>query len=146
MKWIVAIPAAALIGAPAVAGADRLDVYDWRSSLVVEADLDRSGVVDSAQLGISDRSVGLLVAINSRPLPVIDIPVDGSKQFGICPGSEPSISIAPQSEAPLNALGETPQGYEICPDCVEIVVGGGECDPIHFYWDTIANRLAWWRE
>jgi hypothetical protein len=101
--------------------------------------------MDSARLGIAAESVGLLITVDSKPLPLIEIPVDGSKQFGICPGSAPRISLAAQSDAPLNALGETPQGYEICSDCIEIVVDGGECDSLHFYWDTAANKLAWWR-
>jgi hypothetical protein len=145
MKGLIAIIGTALICKPAVAGADHASVYNWRPSLIVEADLDRSGQVDSAQLGIAAESIGLLVTVNSKPLPVIDIPIDESKQFGICPGTGPSISLATQSDAPLNALGETPRGYEACPDCIEIVVGGGECDPLHFYWDTITNQLAWWR-
>jgi len=120
-------------------------VYTWPPSLAVEMDLDRSGTSDSARLGVADKSVRLLLTIDSKPLPAIDIPIDGSKEFGICPGSEPSMSVIPQSEAPLNALGESPHGYEICPDCTEIVVGGGECDPLHFYWDTVADKLAWWR-
>ena len=102
-------------------------------------------MVDSAQLDIGPDSVNLLIKIDSKPLPAIEIPIDASEQFGICPGSKPSISVTPQSDAPLNALGETPRGYEICPECVEIEVGGGECDSIHFYWDAKADELAWWR-
>ena len=101
--------------------------------------------MDSAQLGVAAKSVGLLITVNSKPLPIIDIPIDGSKQFGICPGSNPRIRLSAQSEAPLNALGETPQGYEICPDCIEIVIDGGECDSLYFYWDTTEGKLAWWR-
>ena len=145
MKGIIATLSFALICTPAVAGQDNAGVYDWRPSLSVEVDLDRNGQVDSAQLGIAAESVGLLITVNSKPLPLIEIPIDGSKQFGICPGSDPGISLVAQSEAPLNALGETPQGYEICSDCIEIVIDGGECDSLHFYWDTTAGKLAWWR-
>ena len=145
MKGIITIVCGALIFASAAAGENHASAYDWHQSLSVEGDLDRNGQVDSAQLGIASDSVGLLVTVNSKPLPIIDIPIDGSKQFGICPGTEPSISLAAQSEAPLNALGETPHGYEICENCVEIVVGGGECDSLHFYWNTITNKIAWWR-
>ena len=145
MKTLVAIVFFALTLLPAIASADEAERYEWNHSLIVTADINRTGIADSAQLGISSDSVGLLLTVDSKPLPIIDIPIDGSKQFGICPGSAPSISVVPQSDAPLNALGETPRGYEICQDCVEIEVGGGECDSIHFYWDTTANELAWWR-
>ena len=145
MKWIIAIVCGALVFASAAAAADQSAIYDWRPSRTVEVDLDRNGQVDSAQMGISPENVGLRVTVNSKQLPIIDIPIDASKQFGICPSPEPSISLVRQSDAPFNALGETPQGYEICDDCIEIVVGGGECDPLHFYWNTITKRLAWWR-
>jgi len=26
-----------------------------------------------------------------------------------------------------------------------LVLYGGECDPINFYWDHHHNKLAWWR-
>lgn len=145
MKGFIEIVGGAIVFASAAAGAHQVATYEWPPSLTVELDLDRNGQVDSAQLGIALESVGLRVTVNSKPLPIIDIPVDGSKEFGICPGSLPSISLTAQSDAPLNALGETPRGYDICEDCIEIVVGGGECDPLHFYWDTTTNQLVWWR-
>jgi hypothetical protein len=145
MKRIIATACGALVLASAAAGMDQTILYDWRPSHIVEVDLDRNGQIDSAQLGIAPDNVGLRVTVNSNLLPIIDIPIDGSRQFGICPGSEPSISLVAQSDAPLNALGENPQGYEVCEDCIEIVVSGGECDPLHFYWDTTTNQLTWWR-
>lgn len=119
--------------------------YGWSHKLAVVADLNRNGIKDHARLGVGSRSVGLLIRVDSTQLPIIEIPIDGSQEFGICPGSAPTISVAPQSEAPLNALGETPRGYEVCLECIEIVVGGGECDSVHFYWDVITSEIAWWR-
>lgn len=145
MKAFAAIVISALAFVFAIAYAGEAARYKWSQSRLVTTDINRNGVADVAQLGIGSKSVGLLIKVDSNSLPVIEIPVDGSMQFGICPGSAPRISVAPQSEAPLNALGETPRGYEICPKCVEIVVSGGECDSIHFYWDTTTNELAWWR-
>lgn len=144
MKKIIAIIGIFLINLPSIAGTEQND-YDWRPSLNVQADFDRNGKVDSAQLGFAKNGVGLLVTINSNPLPVIEIPIDGSKQFGICPGADPSISLIAQSDAPINALGALPQGYEMCSDCVEIVISGGECDTLQFYWNTVTDKLAWWR-
>ena len=145
MKRIRAARCLLLLCVSAAVYADQAGPYEWPDSLVVVTDLDRSGQLDSAQLGIGADSVALSVKVNSKPLPTIEIPIDGSKQFGICPGSAPSISVIAQSDAPLNALGEIPRGYENCPDCVEIMVSGGECDSLHFYWDTSTNELGWWR-
>lgn len=144
MKATIATLGAILVCASS-AMAGGAEAYDWNRSSAIEADLNRNGQMDSVRLGIADGGVGLLVTIDATALPVIDIPIDGSRQFGICPGSDPSISLAAQSEAPLNALGEMPEGYEICPDCFEIVVSGGECDAVHFYWNTTTRQLAWWR-
>lgn len=119
--------------------------YEWSHKLAVVADLNRNGVKDHASLGVGSHNAGLLIRVDSTQLPIVVIPIDGSTEFGICPGSAPTISVVPQSEAPLNALGETPRGYEICPECVEIVVGGGECDSVHFYWDVTTSEIAWWR-
>jgi len=145
MKRFPATVCLSLVCFSAVVHADHASPYEWPAALVVQADLDRSGQLDTAQLGVAAESVGLFVKIDSSPLPIIEIPIDSSQQFGICPGAAPGISVVPQSEAPLNALGETPRGYEICPECVEIVVSGGECDALHFYWDTVKNELSWWR-
>lgn len=120
--------------------------YRWPTKLHASVDLNRNGVKDHARLGVRSSSVGLLIRVDSTQLPIIDIPIDGSKQFAICPGSAATITVIPQSEAPLNALGEMPRGYRICNECMEIVVGGGDCDPVHFYWDITASEVAWWRE
>ena len=145
MKRFVAIVGLSIASVLVIANADEAKDYKSPSSRVVQMDLDRNGESDSAQLGIGPDQVRLLVKLNKKPLPVIEIPIDASQQFGICPGSTPKISVVPQSEAPLNALGETPQGYTICPTCVEIVVDGGECDSLHFYWNVVTKKLAWWR-
>ena len=77
MKRIAVILGIFFINAPAITGAVHADDYDWRPSLTVNADIDRDGKMDSAQLGIADERIGLLVTLNLNPLPVIDIPVDG---------------------------------------------------------------------
>ena len=145
MKRLFAIVGLSIASLLVVAHADQGKDYKPPPSPIVEMDLDRNGEIDSAQLDIGTDQVHLLVKLNKRPLPVIGIPIDASKQFGICPGSTPRINVVPQSEAPLNALGETPQGYEICPTCVEIVVDGGGCDSLHFYWNFVTKKLTWWR-
>jgi|GEM_PF-1057256 len=147
MRFVQVLVLSALMASSVEAGDDIASYpqYEWKPGHAVAADLNRNGQVDHAWLGIGADSVGLLVRIDSSTLPIIEIPIDGSRQFGICPGLPPEITLASQSDAPFNALGETPNGYENCPDCVEIVVGGGECDSLHFYWDAMANEIAWWR-
>ena len=123
----------------------RYPSFSWSGTRLVQGDLNRDGKIDNAALGIGTGKVALALTLDGKDPVLMEIPVDASKQFGICPGPEPKIDIRPQSEAPLNALGATPQGYEICSKCIEIVVSDGGCDPLQFYWNTKSKKLAWWR-
>lgn len=129
--------------AASIQGASTRDVP--KAPQIVTVDLDRNGEMDAARLSVTDEGVRLLITLNSSPLPAVEIPADASKQFGICPGSPPVIGLVKQSETPSVALGEMPNGYTVCPTCFEIEVRGGDCDPLYFYWDTVAQKLAWWR-
>jgi len=129
--------------AASIQGASARDVP--KAPQTVTVDLDRNGVMDVARVSVTEEGVRLLITLNSGPLPAVDIPADASRQFGICPGSPPALNLVKQSETPLEALGEMPNGYKVCPTCFEIEVRGGDCDPLYFYWDTVAQKLSWWR-
>jgi hypothetical protein len=120
--------------------------FDWSRVPAVSGDFDHDGTVDAATLGIAADSVALQLTVDGKMQPLIELPRDGSKQFAICRGPGPTLTIQPRSGAPREALGEAPAGYEACAECVEIVVADGECDPVHFYWNTEADALDWWRE
>jgi hypothetical protein len=144
-----------LLPVTAVAGAngdflttlrDKHGDYQWDVKRVISVDLNRDGKTDSAALGLHKSKVALALQISGHEEPIfVEIPVDAGQQFGICSGEEPQITVDRQSEAPVEALGENPPGYEICPECFEIVVDDGDCDPLQFYWDVLANGLSWWR-
>lgn len=120
--------------------------YRWDRERVVSVDLNRDGKADTAALGVRKGMVALAVQIAGRDEPIFrEIPIDASRQLGICAGDDPKITVHPQSIAPVNALGENPSGYEVCTKCFELAVAGGECDPVQFYWDIDNDRLNWWR-
>jgi len=120
--------------------------YQWHSNRIVSVDLNRDGLIDQAALGLHQAKVVLVIHVGGDMEPsVIEIPIDGGKQFGICPGDEPKIAIRLQSEMPENAFGEKLPGYEICPECFEIVIDTGACDPLQFFWDMDSKQLSWWR-
>jgi hypothetical protein len=125
--------------------AARYPSFHWSGSRLVSADLNRDGKLDKAALGVGTDKVALAFFLNGKNPVLTEIAVDANRQFGICPGPDPQIAIRLQSEAPRNALGATPQGYEICAKCIEIVISGGGCDSLQFYWDTKTRKLAWWR-
>jgi len=118
--------------------------YKWDSNRLVSVDLNRDGSADVAALGTQRGQVALAVRIAGQDDGLVVIPIDAGRQFSICPG-DPSISVQKQSEAPSEALGDTPVGYQICPKCFEIRIDEGDCDPLQFYWDVVANKLSWWR-
>jgi hypothetical protein len=119
--------------------------YKWDSNRLVSVDLNRDGSTDAAALGTQRNQVALAVQVAGHDSALVVIPIDAGQQLGICSGRDLSISAQEQSEAPSEALGETPEGYEICPKCFEIRIDDGDCDPLQFYWDVIANKLNWWR-
>lgn len=123
--------------------------YLWPDDegFVVDTDIDRDGRIDAARLGLRRDTVALQTTIGGVAQPLIEIPMDGSRQFGVCPAEEgdPTLTLQPRTTDPLEALGEMPEGYEQCDDCHDLVVQGGPCDPIHFYWNAVSGRLAWWR-
>ena len=120
--------------------------YRWSDKNYLRLDLNRDGASDKVALGLQRRKVALAIEITGAKEAIFfEIPIDSRKEFGLCPGGEPTISKVLQSEVTVEALDETPPGYEICPTCFELEISGGPCDPIYFYWDTKANRLTWWR-
>jgi hypothetical protein len=124
----------------------RYSDYQWDDSRTVSVDLNRDGAIDQAALGLQQAKVGLVLQIGGDTDPkVIEIPINAGKQFAICPGDEPKLEVRPQSEMPENAFGEKLPGYEICPECFEIVIDNGACDPLQFYWDMDSAELTWWR-
>ena len=123
----------------------RYPAYAWSGERIVRTDLNRDGKVDTVALGISDNKVALALFLSAKKLALTEIPIDASKQFGVCGGTQPTITVRAQSDAPLNAIGKLPEGYLGFAKCVEIVVSGGECDPLQFYWNTKSRKPAWWR-
>jgi hypothetical protein len=124
--------------------------YSWPEARSVEADIDRDGVVDRFILGDRHDGLALRAIVAGVEQPLFELPADANRQFAICfsreEGVEPTIRVEPQTEAPLEALGSLPDGYRVCDACRQVVVSGGECDPVHFYWNIEAKRLDWWRE
>lgn len=118
--------------------------FRWSDERVVEARLRSDGSMAVAALGIGDSSLLLIVETPRGEDAPVEIPVDSRLQFGVC-GTDASLRVQETSERPFNATGEYPEGYSLCETCVELVVEGGGCDPIHFYWNHVSDSLDWWR-
>jgi len=114
---------------------------------VVAADLACDGKLDRAVLTQGKDSVTVRVrfAKRSRTPQSISFPV-GSTQAAICalPASieEESLDFDPGDDGGVGPL----KGFLRSKTCKGLVLGGGDCDPIHLYWDRDSHHVRWWRE
>jgi hypothetical protein len=143
---VVAVSLVAEADGPLTMLESRYADYHWHDDRIVKVDLNRDGSVDQVALGLQEAKVLLVLMLGGQTEPsAIEIPIDAGKQFGICRGDEPKILIQRQSEMPENVFGEKLPGYEICPECFEIVIDSSACDPLQFYWRMDSDELTWWR-
>ena len=126
----------------------RVPALAWDNSTAITVDINADGVQDTAMLGFSEHTaaVGVVLGPPTADAKVfhLDFPFEGDAQLGTC-GRPTGLRTHPTSEVPLEALGAYPDGYRICPRCVELEVAAGECDPLVVFWNYKASILGWWR-
>ena len=141
------IGAHADIGSSRVAQSAKLSAPQvaWDSVSVVHGDFNGDGKQDAAILGSHQQRVFVAVVLASS----------AKKQkanvlsFGIGTHSTDSICELP-AKLVVESLECSPldvqlPGCKASPKAASLVLYGGECDPINFYWDHQKNKLAWWR-
>ena len=141
------IGAQADIGSSQVAQAAKLSAprVAWDSTSVVHGNFNGDGKQDAAILGTHQQRVFVAVVLASS----------AKKQranvlsFGIGTHSTDSICELPAKLVvePLECspLDDPLPGCKASPKARSLVLYGGECDPINFYWDHKKNKLVWWR-
>jgi hypothetical protein len=123
--------------------------FDWQAATAVSVDMNADGFHDVALLGYAAQSaaVGVVLGgeqVTSRTL-LLEFSRGSQYQLGIC-GETAELIVQPTSSEVIEWLGESPPGYRICDDCVEIVVADDAgCDPLVIYWNHEADTLDWWR-
>jgi hypothetical protein len=123
--------------------ASRPDVK-WDAKTALGADFDCDGSLDEAFLGRAAGKVyvGLVRAAVKQP-EILEFGVDPSAQAAIC--QEPAkLEIESLDYDPTEAVGKI-DGFRRSRRCKGLVLSGGECDPIHIFWNHRINHLAWWR-
>lgn len=116
----------------------------WDYTSIVRGDFNDDGRQDAAIFGIYQQRVFVAVVLSAPRKLKTEI-----FAFGIGTHSTDSICELPAKLVvePLecSSLDGPLPGCRPSPKAVGLVLFGGECDPINFYWDHQSNRLAWWR-
>ena len=120
--------------------------YEWSNTRTVTLDFDRDGKPDFAAFGLGKKQAALAIRFGSGRSSLEVFPISAGKQFAICGIEEASISFEKQSAGYFEESGEIPDGYQVCEKCYQIVVSGGRCDPLHFFWNKKSRTTNWWRE
>ena len=120
-------------------------IVAWDSTSIVRGDFNGDGRRDAAIVGIHQQRVFVGVVLSTSPRKLKTEVL----AFGIGTHSTDSICELPVklTVEPLECLPlDVPlPGCRPSSKAASLVLLGGECDPINFYWDHQNNKLTWWR-
>ncbi len=120
----------------------------WDSEPVYSIDIDCDGQLENVELGFIAKDFIVKVKPSASNTP-------SSLQFGlgqavrqdaIC-SLKPTFqaSVAYTEEEHMEIFGQVLNGYKYSSKCSDLVIKGGECDPITIYFNHETNELGWWR-
>ena len=120
-------------------------MYDNRRNKSLDARGDGDQRQDAAIIGTHQQKIFVAVVIaTSTEKPKVQV-----LEFGIGTHSTDSICELPASleVEPLECspLDDPLPGCKPSAKTVSLVLYGGECDPINFYWDHENKMMRWWR-
>jgi hypothetical protein len=70
---------------------------------------------------------------------LLEFAISAREEAAIC--AEPATLQAESQEEPDDSL----EGFEASPSCKGLMLEGGDCDPIHLYWNRKRRGVSWWR-
>ena len=120
-------------------------MYDNRRNKSLDARGDGDQRQDAAIIGTHQQKIFVAVVIaTSTEKPKVQV-----LEFGIGTHSTDSICELPArlEVEPLECspLDDPLPGCKPSAKTVSLVLYGGECDPINFYWDHENKMMRWWR-
>ena len=78
----------------------------------------------------------------STPL-TADFPIGTNEEGALCEKA-PKIFVGSMDYNPAEMLGEMPEGFNQSETCNEVDLGG-ECVKYHLYWNSVSNKISWWK-
>ena len=145
--FLLPIAAYADLGNSPAAQAARLVAprVSWDSTTVVHGDFNGDGKPDAAILGTHQQRVYVAVVLASsskrQKIEVLSFGIGTHSTDSICE-LPAKLVVEPLECSPID---DPLPGCRPSPTAAGLVLSGGECDPINFYWDHHKNKLAWWR-
>jgi len=109
-------------------------------------DFDCDSAIDYAFLGRASRHIYVAVFLTrTRKVTGLQFGISAGVQAAIC--AEPasltaeSLDFDPSTSEEIGPL----EGFRRSASCKGLELSGGECDPIHLYWNHTQGRMSWWR-
>ena len=116
----------------------------WEKSSVITSDFNGDKIMDSAALGYKGKQIIIGVSMGHKKntkVQLLPFSIGAEIQEAIC-----ALPATLEAE-PLECTAEDSP----LPGCKQLTaakglfLSGGECDPIHLYWNHITKQMEWWR-
>jgi hypothetical protein len=117
----------------------------WDRSGALTIDIDSDGKPDYVFLSQDSKSATIGLVLGKRGLRVLvrSFPMGDPLQDGLCATpagiAKESLDYDPTDDVGANA------GFRRSKTGTGFILGGGECDVFHFFWNTKTDNLDWWR-
>lgn len=117
----------------------------WDRESALKVDIDSDGKPDYVFLSQDSRSATVGLVLGQRGLRVIvqTFPIGDTSQDSLC-AAPAGIGKESLDYDPTDAVGPI-AGFRRSRVGTAFILGGGECDVFHFFWNTETNKLDWWR-
>ncbi|AIF45961.1 hypothetical protein [Dyella japonica] len=117
----------------------------WDRDSVLKIDIDSDGKPDYVFLSQDSKSasVGLVLGQRGRRVIVHTFPIGDPSQDSLC-AAPAGIAKESLDYDPTDEVGAI-SGFRRSKAGTAFILGEGECDLFHFFWNTKTNNLDWWR-
>ena len=137
-------PASSQQDAPLRALRAAYPLVTWETASV-HGDFDCDSVPGDARIGRyrGHLFVGLYFA-GRKQVDILEFAVSAAVQQAIC--AEPATLTTESLDFDPSAAGVGPlPGFHRSVSCKGLRLAGGECDPVHIYWNHDQRQITWWR-